>query len=251
MYSLQYNSGSSSNGFGYRSLLNNSGSSSNGFGHLSLQYNSGSSSNGFGYRSLLYNEGDGNTAIGHNAFSTFVEDSGNAQEIESLTPASNQVTITGHGFGSAGDFVNLKISTTDTLPDGLDAGIDLWEVIDADTLECTSDSFTDSGTGTHTLTPQVVYTNSTALGRDAMPTASNQVMLGDSNVTEVKSAGKGSFAGADLNDNPLQNLKRYDQNDEPTLSSNGDMALWYDADGATLYLVVKDEDAGQVKLAFS
>jgi hypothetical protein len=124
-------------------------------------------------------------------------------------------------------------------------------VVDADTLECVTDSFTDAGTGTHTLTPQYIYTNSTAIGYNAEPTASNQVMLGDSNVTEVKSAGKGSFAGADLNDNPLQNLKRYDQNDEPTLSSNGDMALWYDADGATLYLVVKDEDAGQVKLAFS
>jgi hypothetical protein len=210
-YSLKYNEGDYSNGFGYVSLQYNTGNYSNGFGYGSLLNNSGSSSNGFGYLSLLYNEGDGNTAIGHNAFSTFVEDSGNAQEIESLTPASNQVTITGHGFGSAGDFVNLKISTTDTLPDGLDAGIDLWEVIDANTLECTNDSFTDSGTGTHTLTPQVVYTNSTALGRDAMPTASNQVMLGDSNVTEVYSSGQGNFNGLnlrsdlDLNDNVLQN----------------------------------------------
>ena len=41
----------------------------------------------------------------------------------------------------------------------------------------------------HKLTPQVIYTNSTALGYDAEPTASNQIMLGNTNVTSVVTSG--------------------------------------------------------------
>ena len=44
------------------------------------------------------------------------------------------------------------------------------------------------GTG-HKLTPQFIYTNSTAIGYNAEPTASNQIMLGDTNVTSVVANG--------------------------------------------------------------
>ena len=250
-YSLRYNTGSYSNGFGHDSLLYNTGSSSNGFGYASLRYNTGSSSNGFGHNSLRYNEGNYNTAIGHEAFNTFNEDSGNALTVESVDHANNRVTITGHGLGVAGTIRMFKASTTGALPTGLNNSPHQWKVIDANTIECVTDSFTDAGTGTHTLTPQFIYTNSTAIGYNAEPTASNQVMLGDTNVTEVKSAGKGSFAGANLNDNPLQNLKRYRQSAEPSLSTNGDMAIWSDSDDDAVYLLYKDADAGQLKIQFT
>jgi len=62
--------------------------------------------------------------------------------------------------------------------------------VDADTLELVDYDLAGAGTGTgHVFTPKVTYTNVTALGHDAEPDASNQVRLGDANVTTVKTAG--------------------------------------------------------------
>lgn len=195
---LYYNKGTYSNAFGYYGLVYNTGDYSNGFGYLTLQCNTGDNCNAIGYKALDYNNGDYNTAFGDQAFNTWTDNVGSAKTFapEDCTPATNQVTITGHGFGTG--YINLKVSTDDTLPAGLDAGIDQWKIIDVNTLECVTDTFADGGSGTHTLTPPVIYTNSMALGYNAEPDASYQIMLGDANITEVKTIGKYIGSGAHL-----------------------------------------------------
>lgn len=167
-------------------------------GRLSGFKNTGSFVVSVGALTLQNNDGTSNTAIGVSAFNNFDLDAGSAVVVSSVDFANNQVTSVGHGF-VAESFTNFKHTTTDTLPNGLLVNaIEVWEVISADILECVTQSFSDAGAGTLTLTPQTVYTNSTALGFDAEPDASNQVFLGDLNVTEVKTAGSLTAAGAVL-----------------------------------------------------
>ena len=202
VYAMQNNKGANSNGFGYNTLAVNRGAQSNGFGNRCLTYNVGEHAHGFGDNvlsenlgdnivglgsfTLYYNQGDNNTAVGHEAFYDFVEDTGNAKTIDSVVPTGNYLNITAHGFGAIGVYVSLKISTTGTLPAGLDTSPRQCKVISVDQIQLMVGAFSDEGTGTHTATPAVVYTNSAALGAGAEPDASNQVMLGDLSVTEVK-----------------------------------------------------------------
>ncbi len=189
---LRNNTGTGSNGFGSYALQNNTGTASNGFGYYALQNNTGTNSNGFGYSALRNNDGNYNTAFGDNSFNTFTEDTGNAKTFVdgNVDVDTDYITITSHGFGATGSYLNLKASTTGVLPTGLTAGsIYQFKIINANTIECiTADITAAAGGGTHTLTPQKVYTNSTAIGYNAEPDASNQIMLGDANVTEVKTA---------------------------------------------------------------
>ena len=173
------------------------GASSSAFGARAGWYNTGNFHTSLGSFSGQYNDGIWNTSLGADAFTTFTVDTDNAQDITSVDPNDNRVGISGgHGFGANGTFKNLKASTTDTLPAGLISTTpEVWEIISSTVLECFSDSFTDEGVGTHTLTPQFIYTNSTAVGFNAEPDASHQVMLGDTNVTEVKTAGGLTVAG--------------------------------------------------------
>lgn len=186
---LYSNQGANSNAMGSYSLWYNYGANSNAIGTKALQFNTGTNSNGIGYSTLQYNDGNYNSALGDSAFNNFTEDAGSAEEIDTVIHATNRVTITGHGFGEADTYLNLVASTTDTLPTGLDTNPQQWMVVDANTLECQTDTFSDVGVGTHTLTPKVIYSNSTALGYNAQPDASNQIVLGDGNVTEVKTFG--------------------------------------------------------------
>ena len=173
------------------------GASSSAFGARAGWYNTGNFHTSLGSFSGQYNDGIWNTSLGADAFTTFTVDTGNAQDITSVDPNDNRVGISGgHGFGANGTFKNLKASTTDTLPAGLISTTpEVWEIISSTVLECFSDSFTDEGVGTHTLTPQFIYTNSTAVGFNAEPDASHQVMLGDTNVTEVKTSGSITAGG--------------------------------------------------------
>jgi len=74
-------------------------------------------------------------------------------------------------------------------------------IVDANTLQISSlpSGFSSTGTDIHTFTPQFRYTNSTTIGYNSQPTASNQIMLGDTNVTEVSSV-NANFVGATFND---------------------------------------------------
>ena len=136
---------------------------------------------------LYFNESNSNTAVGERAFNTFNEDTGDTETFDSgdVDAAGDTITIAGHGWTGS---VNLKYTEGTSAITGLtDGDIDLWKVVDIDNLVGLTTAITDAGSGTaHTFTHQHVYTNATALGYNAEPDASNQVVLGDANVTEVR-----------------------------------------------------------------
>ena len=202
----QNNAGNYVGGLGYEIFRYNAGIYVGGGGSEALWGNAGDDSNGYGSRALKWNEGDGNTAIGDEAFNAFNLDAGNA-ETWTTALSDNQITVTGHSFGAAGTYRNLSLTTSDTLPTGLATGMHQWYVVGTNTLRCRTDSFTaGTGSGTHTLTPQYIYTNSTAVGNNAEPTASNQMMLGDTNVTETVIHGSLTLDSATLSEAELEIL---------------------------------------------
>ena len=188
------NTGDYTNAVGNYALRDNSGTYSNAFGYSALRYNSGAGSNAFGYSALHSNNGDNNTAFGHMAFNSWTNDI--SEDVDVVLFADNDVTITGHGFGVADTIINLLPSTTGVLPTGLSAGVNQWTVVDADTLSCNTDTFTNAGTGTLTLHSNTIFTNSGAFGNNAEPDASNQIVLGDTSLTQVKTTGSIYSSGA-------------------------------------------------------
>ena len=139
------------------------------------------------------NDGDSNTAIGYDSFNAF--NLGTPADITSVDVPNNKVVVSGgHGFGAI-RFLNLIMTSTGTLPGGISATPVVWRILSPTEIGAVTDTITSEGTGTLTITPQIVYENSTALGYNAEPDASNQVMLGDTNVTEVKTTGSISAGG--------------------------------------------------------
>jgi len=200
--SLRNNIGNSSNAVGTNSLRENIGVSSNAFGHAALQQNTGANANGFGESTLLYNQKDNNTAIGDGAYSTFLDDTANDKTFAfgDVNATTDRITVTAHGFGVTNAWINLKYTEGTSTIGGLSNNtIYQAKVIDANTLgfyELISgttyhgQNITSAGAGTgHTFTPQYTYGNVTVLGANAEPTKSNQVVLGDANVTEVTTDG--------------------------------------------------------------
>jgi hypothetical protein len=199
---LRNNTGTTSNGFGNGALLNNTGNYANGFGNNTLRDNTGTQNVAFGTDCLNTNDGDGNTAIGYHAGFDFQDDTGSAQNVADASTdvdtVNERITLTAHGFGPTSSYVNLRYTTTGTNIGGLfDNNIYKFLIFDANTIEYIG-NLTTTGTDVHTFTPQFVYDNVTLLGSDAEPTASNQVVLGDLNVTEVSSL-NANFLGERFN----------------------------------------------------
>ena len=199
---LMYNTGTNSNGFGQNALMYNTGANCNGFGFNVMELNNGDNSGGFGHHALRYNQQSNNTAVGYLANGIFLDNtSGNKTfDYTAINASTDRVTITAHGFGATGSWVNVKFTQGTSAVGGLTSTfIYQVKIIDANTIsfrELVSGSIyhgidiTSAGTGTgHTLTPQYTYTNTTCLGANSQPSASNQVVLGDTNVTEVKTTG--------------------------------------------------------------
>ena len=208
-------------------------------GYLTGRYNLGLAHTALGVNAGRANEGDNNTALGAYSFDTFSQDAGSAATVQSVDTVNNQITTVGaHGFAGGGGsnvYINLMASTTDTLPTGITAAFpQQWEIINATVLELLVADITDSGTGTHTLTPRVTpfITNSTAVGVNAEPTASNQVMLGNLNVTEVKTAGGLTLGGTlDMSDNPIIDVGYMDFNLLNGIAQAEGRLVWNDDDG--------------------
>lgn len=205
-----FNAGAFCTAVGGYSGNTNVADNTNSYGWRAGRQNAGWGSNWMGLRSGENNAGAFNTGVGHRSFRTFTDDTPNAKTFDAadVTIGTDQftdpgtITITSHGFGSVGQYVNLRITEgTGTLPSPMleattqtqtDEQIDIAQflIVDANTLEAHGFLIASAGTGTgHTLTPKVVYENSSALGAYAEPDASNQVMLGDGDVTQVKSSG--------------------------------------------------------------
>jgi hypothetical protein len=73
-------------------------------------------------------------------------------------------------------------------------------IIDANTIQLLEDSVHNlDGTEEGNLTPQIVYTNTTTIGYNAQPSASNQIVLGNGNVTSVVTVATITAAGLTFN----------------------------------------------------
>jgi hypothetical protein len=211
--SLQNNVGDRSNGFGFVSLQNNVGAYSSGFGNYALQNNFGAHSNGIGYQSLVYNNGFSSAALGN--FSLFWNNwpyvVGIGHQAPYFAPDSSTDTsfayadvdgvahtitfAAAHGFGTVGGKINLKFTlTAGTAPTGLVTGT-VYQFTVTSTTVLTLAGITSQGSSDFTgkLTNSVNITNSTAIGYNANASKQNQVVLGNSSVTEVQ-AGAGGTA---------------------------------------------------------
>ena len=218
----QYNTGNLTSVYGNASGQYNTGNFSTCLSAYSGRYNCGANSVFVGYVTGQYNDGSFNTIVGYDAYSNFNEDSGSAKTFDNTDVSDQNITITTHGFGATGTYKNLKFTQGTGTIGGMTSGtVYKFKIIDANTIQ--SFGFTiSSPTGTgHTLTPQYVYTNVTAIGYDAEPSASNQIVLGDTNVTEVKSAGVGNFGGAKLGDGGTTDYLQ--------VSADGTVTLYGDA----------------------
>lgn len=179
-------------GFGYNTLLSNTGSNNQALAFYGLLQNTGNRCLGLGYSPLGYNEGDYNTAIGNNAWSSFLTNSSGAKTFSNtnIDIATDRITITGHGFGSAGEYTNLRYTQgTSTISGMTDNVIYQVKIVDADTIGFNEDGdgrdITNAGSGTgHTLTPQYKYNSSIVIGNDVNPTASNQIRIGKAITTD-------------------------------------------------------------------
>lgn len=188
----QYNKGANVLGIGTNALQRNAGGNTIGLGVNAAANNIASNAVGVGDSTLLYNIGQYNTAVGHQAFNQPIVDAPSAKNIANnatdINTASDQLTITAHGFGAPIDEILLQYTTTGTTIGGLsNNGIYRLKVIDANTLEFIGRSITSLGSGIHTFTGLTNISNSSAVGYNAQATKSDQVVLGASSVTEVYS----------------------------------------------------------------
>jgi len=188
-----YNIGGYQSAFGYLAGFRTTGAYQSALGYHAGLQNTGASQSAFGHLAGQYNDSANNTAVGYGAFNNFSADAGSAVtfDYDDVSVATQQIAILGHGLGADNTYLNLEFTEGDSELPGLgDGDIHVWKIVSVNVLELISDEISARGTGSnHTLTPQYDYTNSTALGYNAEPDASNQVVLGDTNVTEVKTSG--------------------------------------------------------------
>jgi len=207
------NTGSSQTSGGYASGYQNTGASQTALGWQAGYINSGASQTSVGVQSGINNAGDNLISVGQQAgfqnigdYNTFIgfesgadiaRNTGAVQSFDGtdVNTTTEDITITAHGFGANGTYVNcLFTQGTAALGGIVNNTIRQFYIRDANTISGlegtrqTLDFLDQLGTG-HTLTPQYIYTNVTALGNDAQPTKDNQVTLGDANVVEVLTSG--------------------------------------------------------------
>jgi hypothetical protein len=203
-YALYSNTGAYANGFGLYALYNNTGANANGFGDYALYSNTGADANGFGAYALRHNQAADAIAIGDNAWASFLTNAAGAKTFDytAVDASTDRITITGHGFGASGTYVNLLYTQGTSAITGLTtATVYQVKIIDADTVGFyeadgpggakRGTNITAAGTGTgHTLTPQFTYTSSIVIGHDTNPTKAYQVTLGASDIVETILRGK-------------------------------------------------------------
>jgi hypothetical protein len=225
-YSCKYNVGDYILSSGWYSAEYNRGDRVVSLGSYALLHNNASYAVGAGANTLCYNDGVYNIAIGGDAWSEFIPDASSAKTFDytDIDAGTDYITITSHGFGSTGAFVNLEYTEGTSAITGLtDGAIIQAEIIDADTV-CTSRThdITAAGTGTgHTLTAQFAYENSIVFGYGTHPTDSNQVTLGNTDTESTRLWGTAYFMEGDAGENEYL-----------TLSHDGTNAVFATATGS-------------------
>lgn len=165
-----------------------------------FMYSNHNNLTGSGYKAGQNLIGSNNTSYG--SLSNFLSDTV-ALSSKTYTVSTNKtITSTSHGF-TVGTIVTFQYQLG-TLSNT--ASPFYFKVLDADTLETYPNSLTNlttgqTFTGTTTMATVVDYTNASAFGYATKNTKSNQVALGDSNVTELLLGGtlaidKASLVGA-------------------------------------------------------
>jgi len=183
--SAQNNTGNYVTADGYASAQNNTGTDVSANGAYSAKYNTGTNVVANGSDSAQYNSKDNVTALGSGAYNTWVN--GSSYAISSADAGAATVTVTGHGI-TIGTYKPLKVSGAGV--GGLINGsVYTFKAVDANTLQPLGGNITSSGTATLYANSND-FANVTALGYNAEPTKDNQVMLGDTNVIEVKTYAK-------------------------------------------------------------
>lgn len=216
-YAISSNTGLEVVGFGYYALKDNTGSYAIGIGSgggrtndgdylIGIGVNSGydnygdtclymgnaSGYNGIGAQSIgigfltgKYNNWDKITKVGI-VTNEFNEDVSTRKTFtnSALNATYDTWYIPDHGFADSGNYVNLQFDTvgSSTRPTGYyDGLIYRFYVSDKDTLVRT---LSNTGSGTFALIRDYEITNSTGLGYNAFPLQANQMMFGDTNVTQ-------------------------------------------------------------------
>lgn len=172
---------------GANSLLKNvTGNNHVAIGNESLFYTSGEGNTGLGYQSGYYGlNGDNNTYLGNQAGNTYPQDVANTFNATGV--AGNVITVpvdfTSAPYNYAiGERIPLLITANNPAPLPLNS-VSEFEVTSANTITSVTAL---TGTDIPTIVPPVIFSNSTALGHGATPTKSDQVVLGDDNVSEAK-----------------------------------------------------------------
>jgi len=180
----RYNVGSYLTAHGVSSARYNTGVNVTSIGSASAQNNTGDYVIASGGSSAQYNSKNNSTAIGYGAYDNWVN--GTSYSVTSADSGAETVTVTGHGI-TIGTYKPLKVGAAGV--GGLSNGsVYTFKSVDANTLQPLGVNITSSGTTTLYANSND-FTNVTALGYNAEPTKDNQVMLGDTNVVEVKTSG--------------------------------------------------------------
>ena len=166
------------------------GISCNNYGISAGQNCIGGYCNNLGYYAGRYIEGNNNIAIGNSAWASFLPNTGGNKTFDNtdINVGSDQITVTGHSFGSNGTYCNLKYTEGTSPITGItDGDIIQAYIVDANTVQVDrTHDITAAGSGVgHTLTPQYKYTNTMVFGANQDPTASNQIIFGNSSVTQT------------------------------------------------------------------
>jgi hypothetical protein len=274
--SLYNNAGNQCNGFGLYSLYMNIGDRCCGMGQYNLRYNVGDDVNvvgfsagfnnignsfaGIGNNAGYNNEGGNNSAIGSGALPFLPNTSGEKTfDYTDINASTNRITINSHNFGSIGTWTNLKFTEgTSGIGGFVNTTVYQAKIIDNDTLGFQEAdgpggsnrgvNITDAGTGTgHKFTPQYKYENVTCLGANSIPTASNQVVLGDDNVTHMRGPKTTIRSGAN-SDHHYESLVDEATYDLPDATSGIGLIklgteytqISWEADGSIMLLISSD-----------
>ena len=172
---MEANLGSVNNAVGYFAMKKNTtGDANNAFGHQALEQNTtGVNNAAFGHSALGGNIiGNGNAAFGYGAAGNNKSDYNAAFGMGAL--GTNQNGSENAAFGS---YAITNATGSKLTAVGAKAG------------ESNSTGINNTYIGAYANTSTGTISNSTAIGYNAQVTASNQIQLGNANVTMVKSAG--------------------------------------------------------------
>ncbi len=241
---MQANLGSVNNALGYLAMnKNTTGDANNAFGHQAMEQNTtGVNNSAFGHSALAANiVGNGNAAFGYGAAGNNKSDYNAAFGMGALGSNQNGAENAAFGAYAITNATGSKLTAV-----GASAG------------QSNSTGINNTYIGAYANTTSGTISNSTAIGYNAQVTASNQIQLGNSDVTTVKAAGvltssrglmppKFSAAQRDAIVNPEQGLTIYCYN----CGTYGELEVyngvaWVNAAGSATGNVLSDVTNGLV-----